>query len=585
MFKKITAIFMALIISAFALTACTQEGTSSSQSQTQNSSQASSGSPSSTDTSSSSDDQISEASYSTEMFSDGDFKDVSSDDANASITLSGNTGTISDTTRGSSGSEVTITSKGIYRISGSADGVSIVVNDSTKSGNIYLVLDNITMTNSSAPCINIQAADKVIIQCVGENSLTCNSSDSSAKADGAIYAKSDITINGTGKLNINSSLHGIVGKKDVKLTGASTTVKADLIGIQADNSLRISSGEASITSGHDAVHVSNSDNTAYFYLENSTLNINSEYDGISVTADSDSSEFAGYIKTSGGTINITSGGGSDNSKNSSTSQKGIKCSGSITLDGTAVTISSADDAIHGKSNITINSGSYTMSTSDDGITASKDIVINDGTVSITKSYEGIEAANVTINNGKVRVTSSDDGINTSGGSDTSSSDDNPWGTSTDASLNINGGNIYVNSSGDGLDSNGSIYITGGTVIIEGPTDDGNGSIDKGDGSGCTASITGGTVLAIGSSGMAVNFDSGSQCSALVSLSGDSGTNITVDDGSGFSYIASKKFDCIVYSSPAISQGNTYTISAGSSSASADFSSSLYYSNVQTRGSH
>ena len=166
MFKKSTAIFMALIISAFTLTACTQEGTSSSQSQTQNSSQASSGSPSSTDTSSSSDDQTSEASYSTEMFSDGDFKDVSSDDANASITLSGNTGTISDTTRGSSGSEVTITSKGIYRISGSADGVSIVVNDSTKSGNIYLVLDNVTMTNSSAPCINIQAADKVIIQCV-----------------------------------------------------------------------------------------------------------------------------------------------------------------------------------------------------------------------------------------------------------------------------------------------------------------------------------------------------------------------------------------------------------------------------------
>ena len=226
-----------------------------------------------------------------------------------------------------------------------------------------------------------------------------------------------------------------------------------------------------------------------------------------------------------------------------------------------------------------------MSTSDDGITASKDIVINEGTVSITKSYEGIEAANITINGGNVSVTSSDDGINTSGGSDTSSSDDNPWGTSTDASLNINGGNIYVNSSGDGLDSNGSIYITGGTVIIEGPTDDGNGSIDKGDGNGCTASITGGTVLAIGSSGMAVNFDSGSQCSALVSLSGDSGTEIKVDDGSDFSYTASKKFECVVYSSASMAQGKTYTISAGSSSAEADFSSSLYYSNVQTRGPH
>ena len=581
MFKKSTAIFMALIISAFALTACTQEGSTASSSDTsQSTSQTAS-----TDTSEASSSQTSSASYSTEMFSDGDFNDVTSEDANATITLSGNSGTISDTTRGTSGSEVTITSKGIYRISGTSDGATIVVNDTTKSGNIYLILDNVSMTNSSAPCINVQAADKVIIQCTGTNSLTCTNSDSSAKTDAAIYAKSDLTVNGSGSLNVTSSLHGIVSTKDIKITGTSSVIKAESIGIKAGDSLRIGGGETSITSGHDAVQVSNSENTAYFYLENSTLNIDAGYDGISVMADSDSGEFAGYLKTSGGTINITSGGGSDNSKNGSKSQKGIKCAGDITLDGTSVTISSADDALHGKANITINSGNYTMSSSDDGITASKDIVINDGTLSVTKSYEGIEAANITVNNGKISVTSSDDGINTSGGSDTSSSDDTQWGTSTDAALTINGGNVYVNASGDGIDSNGSIYVTGGTVIIEGPTDNGNGAIDKGDGSGCVASITGGTVLAIGSSGMAVNFDSGTQCSALVSLSGDSGTEIKVDDGSGFTFTSSKKFDCAVYSSPSMAQGNTYNITAGSSSASVDFSSSLYFSNVESRNPH
>lgn len=588
MLRKKTAIFMALIMSALCLTACNQDTSTSSSSASANSSQTQStaennASESTTDTPSQTSTVSDNGSYSTEMFSDGDFKDVTSEDANATITLSGSEGTISDTTRGSSGSEVTITSKGTYRITGSSDGVSIVVNDSTKSGNIYLILDNVTMTNSSTSCINIQAADKVIIQCVGENNITCSNSDSSAKVDGAIYAKSDITVNGSGSLNITSALHGIVGKKDVKLTGGNVNINAESIGIQASDFLRTGGGEISITSGHDGIQVSNSDNNAYFYFENAIMNINAGYDGIAVTADSDNTDFTGYLKAVSGTISITSGGGSDNSKNSSTSQKGIKCAGDIDLSGAGLNISSADDAVHGKANVTIGSGSYVLSSSDDGITASKDITINDGAVSVTKSYEGIEAANITINGGEVNVTSSDDGINTSGGSDTSSNDDNPWGASTDSALTINGGSVYVNANGDGLDSNGSIYITGGTVIVEGPTDNGNGAIDKGDGNGCVASITGGTLLAIGSSGMAVNFDTGSQCSALVSLSGDSGTEIKADDGSGFTFTTTKKFECVVYSSPSMTQGNTYTLNAGSSSSTMDFSSSLYYSDVQTRG--
>lgn len=91
------------------------------------------------------------------------------------------------------------------------------------------------------------------------------------------------------------------------------------------------------------------------------------------------------------------------------------------------------------------------------------------------------------------------------------------------------------------------------------------------------------MLAIGSSGMAVNFDSGTQCSALVNLSGTSGTEISVDDGSGFTYTATKDFQCVVYSSPSLSQGDSYTIKAGENTATMDFTSSLYYSNVSTMG--
>ncbi len=589
MLKKSAVIFMSLILTVFSMTACSESNDSSGDTSTSSSSSLSSSADSSADTgaadSSSSDNSITETVSSSDMFSDGDYKDVTSEEANAEITLSGSTASISDTTRGTvSDGTVTITSKGVYRVSGSSENVTIMINDDSESGNIYLILDGVTMKNSTNACIYAEACDKLIIQCVGENTLEYTNTDSGTKADGAIYSKDDVTLNGSGKLSVNSSLHGIVCKDDLKITDSQLTVNAESIGIKAGSSLRVGGGTISVTSGHDGVQISDDENDSSFYLENADMTVSAGYDGISVKAGDDTAEFTGFVTLNSGTLDITSGGGSDNSKDSSTSQKGIKTDGNITIGGTTLTVSSADDAVHGNSGITINSGTVTVSSSDDGITASDDLVINGGSVTVDKSYEGLEGANITINDGTISIVSSDDGINTSGGSDSSQTNDDPWNSaSTDAKLTINGGSVYVNASGDGLDSNGSLYVTGGTVIVEGPTDNGNGALDIGDGNGCVASITGGTVVAVGSTGMAVNFNDGTQCSALVNLSGSAGDTISVDDGSGFIFTATKSFDCVVYSSPSMTQGNSYTITAGSSTATADFSSSLYYSDVSSMG--
>ena len=152
--------------------------------------------------------------------------------------------------------------------------------------------------------------------------------------------------------------------------------------------------------------------------------------------------------------------------------------------------------------------------------------------------------------------------------------DDEFAKTENGTLTINDGYLYVNSSGDGLDSNGSIYVNGGTVIIEGPADNGNGALDKGDSDGCVLSINGGTALALGSAAKAKNFDSGEQCSAILALSGSSGTKITISDG--FEFTAAKKFDCIVYSSPNLEQGKKYTASAGESKTEFSFENGLYY---------
>ena len=133
-------------------------------------------------------------------------------------------------------------------------------------------------------------------------------------------------------------------------------------------------------------------------------------------------------------------------------------------------------------------------------------------------------------------------------------------------MTISGGTIHVNASGDGLDSNGTLTVSGGTVTVSGPTSSANGALDYGDGS--SASISGGTLVAAGSSGMADTFgDSSTQYSFLLFFDGTvtGGTELTVTDSSGHTiaqYTPEKDYQSVVVSSPDLKDGETYTVTAG-----------------------
>jgi formylmethanofuran dehydrogenase subunit C len=96
----------------------------------------------------------------------------------------------------------------------------------------------------------------------------------------------------------------------------------------------------------------------------------------------------------------------------------------------------------------------------------------------------------------------DDGINVAGGNDGSSVQGRPgrnnFSESGDNKLDISGGYVSVNALGDGLDANGSMYMSGGTVVVSGPTNNWNGALDY-DG---VFEMSGGFLAAAGSSGMA-----------------------------------------------------------------------------------
>ncbi|MBQ6020363.1 MAG: carbohydrate-binding domain-containing protein [Clostridia bacterium] len=501
-----------------------------------------------------------------DCFSDADFRDVTGETPNAEITLSGGEGSISDSTRGSSGATVRVTSKGVYRVTGSSTNVTIEICDETESGNIYLVLDRVTMTNETAPCILIERADKVILQPEGTNALTYMNRDASVSADGAIYAKHDLTVYGAGSLNVTSSLHGIVCRNDLKITGGTLGVAAERIGLKADSSVCVGGGSTIVKAGRDGVRVKSSASDGCFAMTGGILTVSAGSDGISADA---------AFLLSDGAVTVTAGGGSDNAKNGGVSQKGIKC-GDFAASGGSLNVSAADDAVH-CDHFAVSGGSFTLSSSDDGVHADSAIAVSGGEISVSKSYEGLEAQTVAIAGGTLVVHASDDGVNAAGGSDEDRETNAPR-SGFAGEICVSGGSLYINAEGDGIDSNGSIRVSGGTVIVEGPSNDRNGALDKGDGADCVAEITGGTVLALGSSGMAINFDSGSQCSALVTIGGEAGAAVSVDDGSDFAFIPTKRFSSAVYSSPQMKKGNAYTFTAGASSVKLDFSKGLYYKN-------
>ena len=268
---------------------------------------------------------------------------------------------------------------------------------------------------------------------------------------------------------------------------------------------------------------------------------------------------------------------SDTADSDSTSTKGIKADGKLYINGGTFTINSADDSVHSNSAVTINDGTYTLTTGDDGVHSDEALEINGGTITISESYEGLEGLTVTINDGDIDITSSDDGINAAGGTEEMGfggmGNDSTEDTSTDEMwMEINGGYIHVLAGGDGLDSNGDLTINGGEVYIDGPSDNGNSAIDYGDRSDCY--INGGTVVAIGSSGMAeeISDDSDQQVMLVKLDSQKEAGEVTLIDSDGneiITYTALKAYDCVIISTKDLEAGQTYTLTTSGTQTNVD----------------
>ncbi len=457
------------------------------------------------------------------------------------------------------GTKITITDAGVYRITGNLNDGQIII-DSEDKNSIKLILNEVSLYCSNSAPVYIRNSSKTIIK-LEENTINTLKDGSSYSYDdtenqepnAVVFSKSDLTLYGTGKLVIDANgKDGISSKDGLIISGGVYLVNAVDNGIRGKDYLIIHNGNFNVTSGSNGLKSDNENSSSlgYINIEKGRFTISSAGDGITANT---------ILQISGGYFNLISGGGSSHTA-TAVSSKGVKGLTSVSIACDTMIINSADDAIHSNFAVTVSKGWYSLMSGDDGVHADESLKIEGCTLSVLKSYEGIESFAIMLENCQLRVFASDDAINSTRGSRTEQDDK--------SNININCIYLYVNAaSGDGIDSNGSITITGGTVVVHGPASGVNVGLDYNG----TCKITGGTLILSGPNSNMVQAPSMSstQNSVLIKFTGSYPANsiihIEAADGTDIlTFAPEHSFQSILFSSMNLIYG-TYTIQTGGSS--------------------
>lgn len=531
---------------------------------------------------------------------------------------------------------VEIKNSGTYIFEGEYGGIQVTKKDLT----LHFIFKGATITTENGIAIDCQdknVASLVITLADGTtnsvtNSGTVTNKKGEAETINAIHVKGGaVTVNGKGSLSITSeSKSALKCNRAIKIVDATLTLSAANHAITGSAVIAKDCTINVTSAGKDGINAecadySEQDNfvdDGYVYMTN--VNYTSATEGDGIQADT-------VVYIDGGVYNITTKGkfvsktadnmaayglteddfrytrfsgryvkvaGDETNRYSDLFAlvqgcKGIKVgeieyedeSGNtavwsygsylIAIDGGTFNIDTTDDAIHANSgSLLINGGNYTISANDDAVTSDILTKITGGTFNIENCYEGIEGSFVEISGGTIKLVSTDDGINAS------SAD-----KSVTPHIIISGGSVTVDASGDGLDSNGSILISGGTVVVHGPTTGRDAGLDADKG----IVVTGGTLFATSTLGM-VETPSKNSTQYVVSYAHQSkitaGSTVSVMDSKGnlvLSYEVSKTCQSIIFSCPALKKGATYTIYGGSTKM-ASFTVSSIITTVGSSGS-
>lgn len=341
------------------------------------------------------------------------------------IKLTGSSAEISGDFATVEGNTVTITAGGTYVLSGTLNGQIVVNSKSDEAVNI--VLKDATITSSTGSAISfVEAGEAVIVLADGTTNTLTDAKEyadttSENATNAALWSSADLTIGGSGTLNVTGNYNdGITSKDGLAITSGTINVTAKDDGIRGKDYVAVTDGEITVKAGGDAVK-----------------------------ADNDEDADRGFVDISGGTLKLSAG---------TESGDGIDAVNDIIVSDGKVTITQSYEGIEAL-NIVIGGGDIDVTAKDDGINVSETKADEETTTTTTQRGPGGGGGGESVVNGTASIT---------GGTLTIHSDGD--GFDSNGTASITGGTVIVDQTGGGngaLDVNGEFTISGGTLIALG----------------------------------------------------------------------------------------------------------------------
>ena len=479
------------------------------------------------------------------------------------ITLADQTATVTGQGASFSDQTVTITQAGTYVLTGSGKNIKLVV-EAADTDQVHLVFQSLTLEGEGT-LLQVNKAQEVVISLVegSQNALTESQASDDEEVKATIHSQVPLTLNGTGNLTLTAlTKNALEVEDDLKVLGGTYTVKAANHGFKAEGALDIEAATLTIEAGKDGLHAEHDETT-----ERANISLNPTQ--LSIAATEDGVDAGNELTIKGGTITV------------SQSEEGLEARVIRQLGGD-VTIKSSDDGV----NASAGSSGKTTDTSATSKTTDASATSNSADTSSSASQATTDSATASTSASQATAdpaaTSQVDQANKDKNATPPSppagqappqgvqppqNGQGPGGMppggqeESDPSLQIilEGGTLTIDAEGDGIDSNGTVSISGGSLVVNGSVQGGNGPLDAaGD-----ITITGGTVWALGTSDMLQGFAQGStQASITANIAGTAGQTLIILDAKGKEVArqtASNDFQAVIMSSADLVDGQTYTI--------------------------
>ena len=418
------------------------------------------------------------------------------------------------------GTDISVTMPGTYVFEGNLNG-TLTVNVSEKA-KVRLILNGFEITSSDGPAIRILEGDRVTISLEDdtENVVTDSETYSDETFSSAIYSKSDLIFNGTGKLKVNANhADAIASKDDLRIVSGTYVINAVDDGIVGKDRLKIKDGKFTVTSGGDALKTTNIEKVdrGFIYIANGTFKLTSGDEAMDATSS---------IRIDDGDFTVLTGEGSANSAHSthqgfgsqggpggmefghggfpgdmpddsdpmtySTIRNPEEMAGNA-LSGGFMKLSSEESQTDDTSGLSeeeaatadamadefddtdtvdtiatakgfkcegvleIRGGSFVIDAEDDALNGGYQVIISGGTLTIRAGDDGIHADDtIDISDGEITIENSYEGLEA-------------------VNINISGGNTSVTASDDGVNAAGGVISS---TTASGSTDAGASGSDK-----------------------------------------------------------------------------------------------------------